>query len=69
MPLNKLNVYPDSDFWPSSIELQPENPEKTIDLSSLPVYRVGGTAVIRLIDLQSVRGIIPPKVTELIRVA
>lgn len=66
MSLNKLNVYPDSDFWPNTFGIQSE---AVIDLSHIQVYKVKRELMVRLVDLKKVKGIIPPEADQEIQVA
>lgn len=66
MVLNKLDVYPDSDFWPSDL-----NATRTIvvDLTHLPIYEAKGEPVVKLTDLQQVCGILPPQIQSKLQIA
>ena len=49
MPSNRLNVYPDSDFWPDT---PAERWPSVIDLTTVKIYSVKGVDMVRLSDLE-----------------
>lgn len=49
MSTKKLNVYPDSDFWPESPSFLPTT---SVEQSEIAVYYVNGKAMIKLEDLR-----------------
>lgn len=49
MPLNRIGVYPDSDFGYSSLSTQLLN---IVDLTKVKVYKVNGEAMVKLSDLE-----------------
>ena len=59
MPSNRLNVYPDSDFWFDDLV---STFPSVIDLSAVKVYRVNGEEMVKLSDLQKLN--IPIKSRE-----
>jgi hypothetical protein len=59
MPSNRLNVYPDSDYWPDNLT---ERWPSVIDLTAVKIYRVNGVDMVRLSDLEALN--IPIKRVE-----
>lgn len=61
MPLNRLNVYADSDFCPDALEIgQPI----VLDLAQMSIYEVNGEAMVKLSELQKsnipIKGLVRP---------
>jgi len=50
MPFNRLNVYPDSDFFSDSLEAQQP---VILDLTHFKVHQVNGEAMVKLSDLKT----------------